>query len=91
MRAHAVVVRNTLGRCVHLRTDEHEDVKKGSEAAKYLEENVGHIFSWKVIANAPKDVSKRNILEALYTAKFKSGLNDQLFSRKLRLFANSIT
>ena len=79
------------GKCVHLRTDEHEDVKKGSGPAKHLNENVVHIFSWKVIGNVPKDISKRNIfLEALYIAQYKPGLNDQLVTRKLRLFTKII-
>ena len=46
------LIGNPACKCVHLRTDEHEDVKKGSDPAKHLKENVGHISSWKLIANA---------------------------------------
>ena len=76
---------------MHLRTTEHEDVKKVSEPSKHIKGNEGHSFTWRVIANAPRDLTKRKILEALYIAKFKPGLNDQLNSRKLKLFVNGIT
>ena len=79
------------GKCVHLRTSEHEDIKKSSEPSKHLKMNTGHSFSWKVIATAPRDLNKRKILEALFIAKFKPGLNDQINSRKLKLFVHGIT
>ena len=35
--------------------------------------------------------AKRKILEALFIAKFKPALNDQLKSTKLKLFPNGVT
>ena len=79
-------------RCIHARTSEHEDIKKKSEPAKHLANNVGHSFTWKILARAPSNRSKRLILEANYISKFKPRLNEQLdFRRKLRLFPNGIT
>ena len=45
----------------------------------------------KIIANAPSDQEKRKILETLYVAKFKPSLNEQLKSKKLKLFPNGLT
>ena len=78
-------------KCMHLRIAEHENIKKGSEPSKHLKGNRNHVFSWKVLANAPKNVTKRKILEALFIGKFKPGLNEQVNSKKLRLFVHGIT
>ena len=79
-------------RCIHARVSEHEDIKKKSEPAKHLANNVGHSFTWKILARAPSNRSKRLILEANYISKYKPSLNEQLdFKRKLRLFPNGIT
>ena len=78
-------------RCIHLRTSEHENIKKNSEPAKHLKAHRDHSFIWKVIAHAPRDDNKRKILEALYVAKFKPGLNEQVMSKRLKLFPNGLT
>ena len=78
-------------RCAHLRTDEHENVKKVSEPAKHLKANAGHSFTWKILSNAPNIQGKRKILEALFIAKFKPALNEQIKSTKLKLFPNGVT
>ena len=78
-------------RCIHLRTAEHEDIKKNSEPAKHLKCNRDHSFEWKIIAHAPRHDVKRKILEALYIAKFKPRLNDQVKSTKLKLFPSGLT
>ena len=78
-------------RCIHLRTAEHEDIKKSSEPASHLKSNPGHSFTWKVITRAPSNAIKRKILEALHIAKFKPKLNDQVKSAKLRLYHNGVT
>jgi hypothetical protein len=78
-------------RCAHLRTDEHENLKKVSEPAKHLKANAGHSFTWKILSNAPNTQGKRKILEALFIAKFKPALNDQIKSTKLKLFPNGVT
>lgn len=78
-------------KCIHLRTAEHENIKKVSEPSKHLKQNRSHSFTWKILANAPRDYSKRKILEALYIGKFKPGLNEQINSKKLRLFVHGVT
>ena len=78
-------------RCKHVRFAEHENIKKISEPSKHLKANPNHSFTWKIIANAPSDQEKRKILEALYVAKFKPSLNEQLKSKKLKLFPNGLT
>ena len=78
-------------KCIHLRTTEHEDTKKCSEPAKHLKGNRYHSFTWKILANAPKAYAKRKILEALYIGKYRPGLNEQVNSKKLKLFVNGIT
>ena len=78
-------------RCLHLRQREHENLKGNSEPSRHLKINTTHSFEWKVIANAPKNFSKRKILEALYIGKFKPGLNEQVLSKKLKLFVYGVT
>jgi len=78
-------------RCNHLRFDEHENIKKTSEPSKHLKDNRNHSFTWEILSNAPSHLGKRKILEALFVAKFKPGLNEQVKSKKLVLFSNGIT
>ena len=78
-------------KCIHLRTTEHENIKKISEPSKHLKGNRDHSFNWRILANAPREYAKRKILEALYIGKFKPGLNEQVNSRKLRLFIHGVT
>ena len=77
-------------KCIDLRTAEHENIKKVSEPSKQLKLNRSHSFTWKILANAPRDYHKRKILEALYIGKFKPGLNEQINSKKLRLFVHGV-
>ena len=78
-------------RCQHVRFAEHENIKLTSEPSKHLKAHPNHSFTWKIIANAPSDQERRKILEALYVAKFKPNLNEQLKSKKLKLFPNGLT
>ena len=78
-------------RCVHLRFSEHQDLKNNSEPAKHIKANRNHHFTWKILATAPRDNARRKILEAFYIAKFKPSLNDQVKSRKLKLFVHGVT
>ena len=78
-------------KCIHLRTTEHENIKKISEPSKHLKGNRDHSFNWRILANAPREYAKRKILEALYIGRFKPGLNEQVNSRKLRLFIHGVT
>ena len=78
-------------RCMHLRTGEHEDIKKNSEPSKHLKANREHSFTWKILAFAPRESSKRKILEAFFISKYKPGLNEQVSSRKLTVFKHGVT
>ena len=78
-------------RCAHIRTREHEDIKKASEPSKHLKLNRDHSFTWKILAFAPNDGDKQKILEALCISKYKPGLNEQIKWRKLSLFRNGVT
>ena len=78
-------------RCSHVRFAEHENVKKVSEPSKHLKAHPDYSFTWEIIANAPVDQERRKILEALFVAKFKPGLNEQIKSKKLKLFPNGMT
>ena len=78
-------------RCSHVRFSEHCDIKKGSEPAKHIKDNRNHFFTWMIISNAPKDQERRKILEALYVSKFKPSINDQIKSKKLKLYPNGMT
>ena len=51
---------------------------KKSEVAEHLLTNSWHTINWQVIASAPHQRNKRNILEAYYITKFKPSLNNQL-------------
>ena len=78
-------------RCTHLRFSEHQDLRKNSEPAKHLKASNDHWFTWKILAIAPRDNVRRKTLEAFYIAKYKPSLNDQLKSRKLKLFHHGVT
>ena len=62
-----------------------------SEPSKHVLNNVGHAFTWKIIANAPLNDRERKMLEAFFIMKTKPKINDQLDIRFLRLFKNGIT
>ena len=58
--------------------------------SKQLNENITHIFSWKVVCNAPKRKLTCKILEAYFIATMKLALMDQIESDLLHLFRNGI-
>ena len=80
-----------MKQCAHIRTREHEDIKKASEPSKHVKLNSDHSFTWKILAFAPNDGDKRKILKALFISKYKPGLNEQIKSRKPSLFRNGVT
>ena len=51
-------------RCIHLRMDEHENLKKDSEPGKHIKANKGHTFTWEILCTAPNIQTERKILEA---------------------------
>ena len=62
-----------------------------SEPAKHLQQNPSHSFSWKVISDAPKNNRERKNLEALFIARLRPKLNEQLETQLLNLFRFGIT
>ena len=64
---------------------------KNFRTITHIKENPTHNFTWKVIAMAPQELTKRKILEALFIKKFRPNLNDQVNSARLRVFPNGIS
>ena len=76
---------------VNIRWNEHEDIRKESEPAKYLRENLNQKFKWKTFLQAPKNYRQRKNLEAFFIAIMGPTLNNQLDTKKLHLFRNGAT
>ena len=53
--------------------------------------NFGNVFNWSVLANAPKNMFQRKVLEAYYIVLEKHTLNEQFDPDRLRLFSNGVT
>ena len=70
---------------------QHNTVNHNSNPAKHLKENIENSFNWSVICTAPRHQNRRKILEALFIAKYKPSLNDQIIHKALTLFKNGIT
>ena len=65
---------------------EHNNINMNFEPAKHLLQNAGHNFNWNVLLSAAKDSRTR-----IFIAKHKPLLNEQVDSKILNLFRNSIT
>ena len=61
-----------------VRWREHENPAGKTEPAKHLMENASHMFTWKVLSDAPSHFRRRRILEVFFIAIRKPALNDQL-------------
>ena len=70
---------------------EHSTPSEKSNPAKHLRDNIDHIFTWKVISNAPNRKLAREILKAYFIATIKPSLNGKIDSDLLHLFRNSLT
>ena len=70
---------------------QHNTVNHNSNPAKHLKGNIEHCFNWSVISTSPRHQNRREILEALFIAKYKPSLNDQIIHKALTLFKNGIT
>ena len=73
------------------RWEQHEDPNHESAPSKYLEENPGVRFTWKIIGMSFADTNKRKIHEALFIMKQKPSLNKQVRHKKLVLFTYGVT
>ena len=76
---------------VDIRWNEHDDIRKESESAKHLRENLNHKFKWETLPQAPKNYRQRKNLEAFFIAIMGPILNSQLDAKKFHLFRNGIT
>ena len=77
-------------RNVEIRWKEHTKPTHNSNPAKHIFENAMHEFKWKVIKIAPRNTSKRKILEVFFISRYKPKLNNQVEMRQLILFKNGI-
>ena len=74
-----------------IRWKQHENTTHDSNPAKYLKRNPTHKFIWKVLCKSSTNTNKRKIHEALFIAKYKPSLNNQIAHKNLVLFRNGVT
>ena len=77
-------------RNVDIRWKEHNNPSHRSNPSKHLTNNIFYEFQWKTIEIAPRNISKRKILEAFFISRYKPKLNNQFEMRQLLLFKNGI-
>ena len=65
-------------RNVDIRWNEHEDIRKKSEPAKHLRENLNLRSKWETLLQAPKSYQQRKNLEAYFIAIIGPTLSNQL-------------
>ena len=63
---------------------------KKSNPLKHIKDNLDHVCNWSVLANAPKNMFQRKVLEAYSIVLAKPTLNVQLESDRLNLFQNGV-
>ena len=73
-------------RNVKIRWMEYNTPSDKSKPAKHLRDNIDHIFTWKVICDAPNRNLARKILEVYFIATMKPNLNDKINSNLFYLF-----
>ena len=78
-------------RNVEVRCDEHNNPMKKSNPSKHIKDNLYHAFNWLVLANTPKNMFQRKVLETYYIVLEKPTLNGQLEPDRLNLFRNGVT
>ena len=78
-------------RNIEVRWDEHNNPMKKSNPSKYIKDNLDHVFNWLVLANGPKNMLQRKVLEVYYIVLEKLTLNEQLEPGRLNLFQNGVT
>ena len=78
-------------RNVEVRWSEHNDIRKDSEPAKHLKDNINHFFTWNILMPASIKTRLRKNLEASIIAFKRPHLNEQLEFKKLMLFRNGVT
>ena len=69
-----------------VRWDERNNPMKKSNPSKHIKDNLDHVFNWSVLANAPRNMFQRKVLEAYYIVLEKPILNEHLEPNRLNLF-----
>ena len=81
-------------RITTIRWNEHTNPSPSAtltDPVKHVLENPTHTFAWNVLARAPQNRLKRQIMEAYFIAKLNPKINVQINPRLLLLFRNGIT
>ena len=73
------------------RSNEHEDIRKESEPAKHLRDNIDHKFQWRIMICAHNNSNLRKNLQASFILTKAPILNNQLGTKSLFLFRNGVT
>ena len=78
-------------RNVNIRWNEHEGIRKKSEPAKHLRENLNHKFKRETLLEAPKSYRQWKNFQTSFMAIMGPTLSNQLDTKKLYLFRNGVT
>ena len=70
---------------------EHNNPTHKSEPAQHIKNQIGHLFDWSILCNAPSNTQIKKNLEALFIGIMKPSLNEQTNFDRLALFRNGIT
>ena len=79
-----------MDRNVEIRWREHGNESDNSNPSRHLNQNITNKFEWKVIKYAPRNNTKRKILEELFVSRYKPKLNNQVEMRQLTLLKYGI-
>ena len=74
-----------------IRWSEHTNPRKDSEVAQHLYHHSDHEVRWSILRQAPKQTTRRRVLESYFISMWKPALNDQVDFKKCVLFKNGIT
>ena len=78
-------IRNTT-----TRWSQHNNPAHKSEPAQHIKNQIGHLFDWSILCNAPSNNQIRKNLEALFIGIIKPSLNEQTNFDRLTLFRKGI-
>ena len=73
-------------RNVEKRWSEHNNPTENTEPARQLSNNSGHLYKWKTLMPAPKDIRTHKNVEVFFITVQKPSLNKQVKSNVLHLF-----
>ena len=78
-------------RNIFVRHDEHNKPSEKSKLDAYLEQNIDHYFTWRILCNAPSNPRTRRNIKVFFIAIMRPSLNEQIDCNALILFRNGIT